>query len=81
MFHEAMNGPFVADYRCYSVSMMPGQDRQDLEKGGKSQLLQNAYLLNISFMKHLSVIVSNVYIVNYSADFHCVCLFCRVFSV
>lgn len=35
MFHEAMNGPFVADYRCYSVSMMPGQDRQDLEKGGK----------------------------------------------
>lgn len=35
MFHEAMQGPFLADYKCYSVSMMQGQDRQDLEKGGK----------------------------------------------
>lgn len=28
--------PFNNSYRCYSVSMLPGNERQDVEKGGKS---------------------------------------------
>lgn len=35
MFHDHLHEPFVADYKCYSVSMMAGQERQNLEKGGK----------------------------------------------
>ncbi len=27
--------PFKTQYRCYSVSMLPGSERDDLEKGGK----------------------------------------------
>jgi len=34
MFHEPMR-PFNTQYRCYSVSMFPGNDRQDVERGGK----------------------------------------------
>ncbi|XP_045026340.1 ubiquitin recognition factor in ER-associated degradation protein 1-like [Daphnia magna] len=30
-----MPRPFNTQYRCYSVSMLPGQERQDVEKGGK----------------------------------------------
>ncbi|XP_055326957.1 ubiquitin fusion degradation protein 1 homolog [Sitodiplosis mosellana] len=33
MFPEAR--PFNNSYRCYSVSMLPGNERQDVEKGGK----------------------------------------------
>lgn len=29
--------PFNNSYKCYSVSMFPGNDRQDVEKGGKSE--------------------------------------------
>lgn len=29
--------PFNNTYRCYSVSMLPGNERQDVEKGGKSK--------------------------------------------
>lgn len=35
MFPEAR--PFNNSYRCYSVSMLPGNERQDVEKGGKSK--------------------------------------------
>uniref|UniRef100_T1IT12 Ubiquitin fusion degradation protein 1 homolog n=1 Tax=Strigamia maritima TaxID=126957 RepID=T1IT12_STRMM len=34
MFHEPMR-PFNTQYRCYSVSMLPGNERQDVERGGK----------------------------------------------
>ncbi|CAH2233961.1 jg21442 [Pararge aegeria aegeria] len=34
MFHE-MTRPFTMTYRCFSVSMMPGNERQDVERGGK----------------------------------------------
>ncbi|XP_076369361.1 ubiquitin fusion-degradation 1-like isoform X1 [Tachypleus tridentatus] len=34
MFPEPMR-PFNTQYRCYSVSMLPGNERHDVEKGGK----------------------------------------------
>jgi ubiquitin fusion degradation protein 1 len=34
MFHEPLR-PFNTMYRCYSVSMLPGNERHDVEKGGK----------------------------------------------
>lgn len=34
MFPDALR-PFNTQYRCYSVSMLPGQERTDVEKGGK----------------------------------------------
>ncbi|XP_054714580.1 ubiquitin recognition factor in ER-associated degradation protein 1-like [Uloborus diversus] len=33
-FHEPLR-PFNTQYRCYSVSMLPGNERRDVEKGGK----------------------------------------------
>jgi len=30
--------PLNTQYRCYSVSMLPGNERQDVERGGKSKL-------------------------------------------
>jgi len=35
MFPHNMQRTFNTKYRCYSVSMLPGQERQDVEKGGK----------------------------------------------
>ncbi|KAJ2940182.1 hypothetical protein O0L34_g11746 [Tuta absoluta] len=34
MFHE-ITRPFNMTYRCFSVSMLPGNERQDVERGGK----------------------------------------------
>ena len=34
-FFNEMPRPFKTQYRCYSVSMLPGSERDDLEKGGK----------------------------------------------
>ncbi|CAK1590174.1 unnamed protein product [Parnassius mnemosyne] len=34
MFHE-ISRPFNMTYRCFSVSMLPGNERQDVERGGK----------------------------------------------
>lgn len=34
MFHEPTR-PFNTMFKCYSVSMLPGNERQDVEKGGK----------------------------------------------
>lgn len=36
MFPEGRN--FHANYKCFSVSMLPGNERTDVEKGGKSEL-------------------------------------------
>merc|ERR1711893_75218 len=33
--HDMARGNFKATYKAYSVSMLPGQERQDVEKGGK----------------------------------------------
>lgn len=35
MFHEHLARPFNTQYRSYSVSMLPGNERQDVERGGK----------------------------------------------
>ena len=37
MFNLPMGGSFKQQYRAFSVSMMPGQERHDVEKGGKSK--------------------------------------------
>lgn len=34
MFHD-LSRPFNNSYKCYSVSMLPGNERHDVEKGGK----------------------------------------------
>eukprot|EP00095_Tigriopus_kingsejongensis_P008870 maker-scaffold15_size728074-snap-gene-5.20 protein:Tk08870 transcript:maker-scaffold15_size728074-snap-gene-5.20-mRNA-1 annotation:"ubiquitin fusion degradation protein 1 homolog" len=34
-FFEIPRGPFRTTYRCYSVSMLPGTERENLEHGGK----------------------------------------------
>jgi ubiquitin fusion degradation protein 1 len=34
-FFPEMPRPFKTQYRCFSVSMMPGPERDNLEKGGK----------------------------------------------
>jgi len=36
-FHDSPR-PFNITYRCFSVSMFPGPERQDVENGGKSKL-------------------------------------------
>ena len=36
MFPHEIPRNYSAEYKCYSVSMMPGQERQDVEQGGKS---------------------------------------------
>ncbi|KAH6933294.1 hypothetical protein HPB50_014007 [Hyalomma asiaticum] len=38
MFHDHMARPFNTQYRSYSVSMLPGNERQDVERGGKTRL-------------------------------------------
>lgn len=35
VFQEIRN--FNVTYRCFSVSMLPGNERQDVERGGKSK--------------------------------------------
>jgi ubiquitin fusion degradation protein 1 len=34
-FFNDVPRPFRTQYRCYSVSMLPGNERKDLEHGGK----------------------------------------------
>ncbi|XP_038215146.1 ubiquitin fusion degradation protein 1 homolog [Zerene cesonia] len=52
MFHE-INRPFNMTYRCYSVSMLPGNERQDVERGGKiimpPSALEQLTRLNIEY--------------------------------
>ncbi|XP_050353391.1 ubiquitin fusion degradation protein 1 homolog [Nymphalis io] len=52
MFHE-ITRPFSMTYRCYSVSMLPGNERQDVERGGKiimpPSALEQLTRLNIEY--------------------------------
>ncbi|KAJ3124454.1 ubiquitin fusion degradation protein [Nowakowskiella sp. JEL0407] len=41
-FNIAPSRGFVEHYRCYSISMMPGNERQDINYGGKIILPQSA---------------------------------------
>lgn len=58
MFPDASR-PFSNSYKCYSVSMFPGNDRQDVEKGGKSKFCTENESLNFigSLLFHRSVIM------------------------
>jgi len=38
MFPHEIPRNFSTEYKCYSASMMPGQERQDVEQGGKSNV-------------------------------------------
>jgi ubiquitin fusion degradation protein 1 len=49
--------PFKTAYRAYSVSMLPGNERTDVERGGKS------IKLNIFFICKLQIIKSNIFLV------------------
>lgn len=35
--------PFIVNYQCYSVAMLPGNERQDVERGGKSKSCLRLY--------------------------------------
>ncbi|XP_026727651.1 ubiquitin fusion degradation protein 1 homolog isoform X2 [Trichoplusia ni] len=52
MFHE-ISRPFNMTYKCYSVSMLPGNERQDVERGGKiimpPSALEQLTRLNIEY--------------------------------
>ncbi|CAH4033850.1 unnamed protein product [Pieris brassicae] len=52
MFHE-IGRSFNMTYRCYSVSMLPGNERQDVERGGKiimpPSALEQLTRLNIEY--------------------------------
>ncbi|XP_061722726.1 ubiquitin fusion degradation protein 1 homolog isoform X1 [Cydia pomonella] len=52
MFHE-ISRPFNMTYRCFSVSMLPGNERQDVERGGKiimpPSALEQLTRLNIEY--------------------------------
>ncbi|CAB3245748.1 unnamed protein product [Arctia plantaginis] len=52
MFHE-ISRPFSMTYKCYSVSMLPGNERQDVERGGKiimpPSALEQLTRLNIEY--------------------------------
>lgn len=47
--------PFNNSYKCYSVSMFPGNDRQDVEKGGKSKCKSCRVTWNILSAVHIFV--------------------------
>lgn len=59
MFHFAfnmfpeLNRPFNVTYRCFSVSMLPGQERQEVERGGKiimpPSALESLTRLNVNY--------------------------------
>lgn len=42
--------PFNNTYRCYSVSMFPGNERQDVEKGGKSECPILNYVIDLCIL-------------------------------
>lgn len=46
MFPE-INRNFSVSYYCYSVAMLPGNERQDVERGGKSEYMRNGVLFKI----------------------------------
>lgn len=50
MFHEPLR-PFSRTYRCFSVSMLPGQERQDVDNGGKSRENNNIRLQSVGVIQ------------------------------
>ena len=48
MFPHDLPRSFNTKYRAYSVSMLPGNERSDVEKGGKSE-----FVFTVCFIKKL----------------------------
>ena len=40
-----VNRPFIEDYRCYSMAMFPGAQRENVDYGGKGVALQHVGLM------------------------------------
>jgi hypothetical protein len=51
---EAMPRGFKTQFRCFSVVMFPGNEREDVERGGKS----NIFLFYIDFVISFIVFLS-----------------------
>lgn len=62
--------PFNNSYRCYSVSMLPGNERQDVEKGGKSNVFTGILANFIYLFNSTRVYLSNSFV--YSHEYVCV---------
>lgn len=45
-FHVPVR-PFNTQYKCYSVCMIPGNERKDVERGGKSKYLLVDFFFSI----------------------------------
>ena len=55
----AMPRTFNTQFRCYSVVMFPGNEREDVERGGKSKFdvsVQNRKItkINMDYILHVS---------------------------
>lgn len=44
-------------YKCWSVSMLPGSEREDVERGGKSKFLSYSILPILFLIRIVSVIM------------------------
>ena len=44
MFPEVPR-PFNTQYKCFSVSMLPGNERDDVERGGKSKIIFKSLIM------------------------------------
>lgn len=55
--------PFNTTYRCFSVAMLPGNERQDVEKGGKiimpPSALEQLTRLNINYPMQFKIVNKN----------------------
>lgn len=59
MFAHEIPRNYSAEYKCYSVSMMPGQERQDVEQGGKSM-----YVFSLLMQSHNTKDLGGVFFVD-----------------
>jgi len=57
MFHEIPTRRFETSYSCYSVSMLPGNERQDVERGGKSMILNLIHIIKVSYYLHIISVI------------------------
>jgi len=67
MFPREAPQNYSAEYKCYSVSMMPGQERQDVEQGGKSM---SCFLGKVFLVYYI-----NCYYLNMTENLLCMVVF------
>jgi hypothetical protein len=56
--------PFNTQYKCYSVLMLPGNERHDVERGGKSKL-HISQLIQILIVCKFECTVISCYFLNF----------------